>query len=78
MVPEGGYRPGATLELMIFFGIILTVGIIMMILDYVFRLKKRQNQETPEKKSISAIKLSGLLIAIFGAFGIFLTFLCTL
>jgi len=78
MVPEGGYRPGASLELMVFFGLFLVVGIIMMILDYVLQLKRNQNQETPVKKSISTLKISGLLTAIIGAFGIFIAFLYTL
>ncbi len=78
MMPEGGYRPGATLELMILFGLFLLVGIIMMILDYVLGLKRRQNQDIPMKKSISTLKLSGLLIAIVGAFGIFIAYLFTL
>ena len=80
MVPEGGYKPGATGEMMIFFGLFILVGVIMMILDYLLSRKRQQpqQQEISSKKSISPLKLIGLLIAGFGALGIFITFLFTL
>ena len=76
MKPEGGYRPGATEELLFLFGILLLIGVLLMILDYVLLRKRQQPQQqtTTFMKSISSLKLTGLLITIFGAFGMFIAF----
>ena len=75
MMLEGGYRPGAFEEMLIFSEIILLIGVLMMILDYVLSRKKKHNnnKKTSVRKSISTLKLTGLLVAIFGALGVFIS-----
>ncbi len=80
IMPEGGYRPGAFEEMLIFSEIILLIGVLMMILDYILSRKrqKQQQQRTTFMKSISSLKLIELLIALFGVFGMFIAFCYTL
>ncbi|MHA1717946.1 MAG: hypothetical protein ACTSWX_03105 [Promethearchaeota archaeon] len=74
MIPEDGYNYGNLVIIMLFFAGFTLFGVLLMVLDFIIIRKKQNQKEIQMKQSISTLKLTGIVFAICGLLGLFISF----